>query len=371
MVSKEDVAEYARKLGFADIGFTSAEPFETQKELLASRWEGYAWTAEDGFDLREGVDPRRILPGAKSIIVLIENYFQKSLPPSMEPHFGRAYQDDDRVTKDGMTLRLKTLRKYLRDREVESKAPWNLSARFAAAKAGLGYFGKNGFFFSRAARGSSWVWPVALVVDHEFAPDPPSLEVGCPEWCKNTCITSCPTGAMKGPRKMDPRKCISYLTWSESDGITPVEFREPMGLWVYGCDRCQNVCPRNEARLAQQPPLNERVVPKAEDFELSRLLHMDEEYFKTRIFPHMFYLSVKGMWQWQMNVARAMGNSLDPKYIADLIRAFRENQDERVCGMTAWALGRIGGSEARTALGNFLGNSKGLVREEILQALAR
>jgi epoxyqueuosine reductase len=109
----------------------------------------------------------------------------------------------------------------------------------------------------------------------------------------------------------------------------------------------------------------------AKDFELSKLLHMDKAYFSSRIWPHMFYMSENDLWRWKMNVARAMGNMLDPKNIPDLIRAFRENEDERLLGMVAWALGRIGGPKAKAALEEFLSGSDDLVREEILQALEK
>ncbi len=83
----------------------------------------------------------------------------------------------------------------------------------------------------------------------------------------------------------------------------------------------------------------------------------------------MFYIDAENMWLWKMNVARVMGNTCDPKYIPDLIRAFSENEDERVRGIIAWSLGRLGGVKARTALEGFLKGSEGPVRKEIEQAL--
>ena len=106
-----------------------------------------------------------------------------------------------------------------------------------------------------------------------------------------------------------------------------------------------------------------------EDFGLEQLLHMDAPYFNTRVWPHMFYMSEKDLWRWKMNVARAMGNSLDDRYVPELVRAWEENQDERVLGMLVWALGRIGGREARKALNDFRPKSEGLVLEEISAAL--
>jgi epoxyqueuosine reductase len=151
--------------------------------------------------------------------------------------------------------------------------------------------------------------------------------------------------------------------------ITPRELREPMGLYVYGCDRCQNVCPRNLPWLSGERPVNRRVEAKAADFDLRALLHMDAPYFQNRVWPHMFYMSSSNLWKWKMNVARAMGNSRDGSYVPDLVRAYGENGDERVRGMIAWALGRLGGAGARDALERFRDGSEGVVREEIEAAL--
>ena len=83
----------------------------------------------------------------------------------------------------------------------------------------------------------------------------------------------------------------------------------------------------------------------------------------------MFYMSYDDVWRWKMNVARVMGNSLDERYVADLVTAFSENGDDRVRGMAAWALGRIGGSAARKALEGFLPGAAGDLREEVEAAL--
>ena len=98
---------------------------------------------------------------------------------------------------------------------------------------------------------------------------------------------------------------------------------------------------------------------------------MDDAFFKSRVWPHMFYMSPNNLWKWKMNVARAMGNSLDDSYVPDLIRACEENGDDRLRGMIAWALGRIGGSHAKGALERLLAGSSGIVREEIEAALGR
>jgi epoxyqueuosine reductase len=370
MLTKEDIITKAMELGFQDVGFTTAAPFESQKEILASRKEDYAFLLSR-IDLINGVDPGQLLPGAKSIIVLVSGYFDEAFSRSMEVHFGRCYHDDDRQTKTGRSRRTAAFTGFLKENGIAFKIPGNLPHRLTAARAGLGTFGKNNFFYSRKVSAkSSFVFPMAIVVDREFAPDEPTIEVGCPDWCRNACIAACPTRAIKGPNRLDPARCISFLSYFAKE-ITPVELREPMGQWVFGCDHCQNVCPRNAPALARNLPMNPRVGDKPADFELKKLLQMDETYFETKIRPHMFYISTKNMWLWKMNVARVMGNSLDPEYVPELIRAFKENTDERVQGMIAWSLGKLGGNESQSALKAFLPESSGLVRKEIEDALQR
>jgi epoxyqueuosine reductase len=369
MISKEEIVEKACEYGFEDAGFTTAEPFASQRLLLDERQEEYGWAIRSGLDLLAGTDPQTILPGAKSIIVVIEPYFREAFPPSLERHFGRCYLDDDRMTGNRLGKRIKAFRTYLRDYGINSKVPFHLPHRLAAARAGLGTFGKNCLFYSRkAAAGGSWVTPVALVVDQAFAPDEPTLEVGCPDWCRNACIAACPTGALLGPRHLDPRRCISYLTYFGSE-LTPTELREPMGLCVYGCDRCQNVCPRNSPWLARTLPMNQKAAGMVENFGLEKLLHMDKAFFTEKIWPHMFYMSDADLWRWKVNAARAMGNTRDEAYVPHLVSAFGESGDERVAAMIAWALGRIGGLSARQALETFLPDSRSPVREEIRAAL--
>jgi epoxyqueuosine reductase len=344
MVEQEKIIEKALELGFADIGFTTAEPFHEHHRLLSEMQDEYGWAEKVGLDLLSGTDPARIMPDATSIIVLLELYFKEAYPKKVEGHFGRCYLDDDRVTHDGLTRRIKAFREFLRSNGIDSKVPFNLPHRVAAARAGMGTFGKNCLFYSnKAARQSSWVLPIAVVVNHEFSPGTPSIETDCPSWCRNACIAACPTRALKGNGRIDPRKCISFLSYFGRD-LTPREMREPMGMFVYGCDRCQNVCPRNQGWLAKDLPLNENVVKKAGDFDLSLLLHMDKDYFEKKIWPHMFYMSYTDIWRWKMNVARVMGNTRDRAFIPDLERAFMENEDPRVKSMAVWALSRIGGA---------------------------
>lgn len=371
MTNKHQIIKEALRLGFDDIGFTSAEIFDSQLKILKKRREHYAWTGEAGFDLEKGADPLSCLAGAKSIIVLLANYFTGSFPHPLLGRFGRCYQDDDRMTKDGLSRKLKGFRGFLTEQGIESAVPMNLPHRLAAARAGLGDFGKNCLFYAkRVARQSSWIIPLAIVVNHEFPPDEPSPKIGCPDWCRNACLAACPTGALTGPLEIDPRRCISYLTYFGA-GLTPLPLREPMGMWVYGCDRCQEVCPRNTPWLNQDLPVNVKVQAKAPAFDLTSLLRMDQEYFEKKIWPHMFYIAPADRWRWQMNAARALGNSRDERYLEDLATALKNAEHVNVRAMAAWAIGAIGGEKAADLLTQALAGSAEPVRAEIETALTK
>ena len=370
MITKADIIRKAREEGFADIGFTTAEPFESHRQILSARQEAYEWVGKMGLDLIKGTAPKSVMPAAETVIVLMEAYLRNSYPRCMEAHFGRCYLDDDRVLKNGLAVRFKAFRAWLRDNGIESKSGMNLPHRAAAARAGLGTLGKNCLFYSRTAvRQGSWVLPIALLVDRSFEPDSPSVRMGCPDWCRNVCVAACPTRALKGDGTLDPRKCISYLSYY-GEGMTPRALREPMGLYVYGCDRCQNVCPRNAPWLARDLPEHPKMAAMEADFALERLLHMDQVYYKEKIWPHMFYMPADQIWRWQMNAARAMGNTRDERYVDDLTTAASDGADERVRAMAAWALGRIGGPRARAGLEQLRPRAAGLLLEEVEAALS-
>lgn len=371
MVSRQDIIDKAFELGFADIGFTGIEPFSSQKDYLNNENSHYGWTEKIGLSLKESIDPSSVLENARSIIVLLHGYYTKSIPVSLLNNYGRCYLTDDRVTKDGLYLIIKAFREFLRNNNIHSRLSKSLPDKLAAARAGVGTFGKNCLLYaSRSVKRSSWVVPVVIVVDREFEPDSPSVITGCPDWCRNACIASCPTRALLGGGRIDPIRCISYLTYY-GEGLTPMELREPMGMYIYGCDRCQNVCPRNYAWMNSEHEEYRKLKDMAEIFRPEKILMMDKDYFKKFIWPRMFYISSSDIWRWKMNAARALGNSLERVYIPVLINALQNEDDDRVRCMSAWALGRIGGNEAADALKKMKESCSGYLLHEIEEALKK
>ena len=372
MALKQRLIERALELGFIDVGFTTTEPLDLYVREIESRPDMYDWVeGSEGVDLKRGALLSRNHPWAKSLMVLILNYHSRRFPPQLTGKIGRIYQADDRQEMKDWLLNGMTFLSFLGEQGLRAQYDAEIPARMAAARAGVTTYGKNCFAYARRTMlGASWLISIPILLDREFEPDTASIEYACPEWCRNACIAACPTGALYSPGKMNPRKCIAYKTYY-APGITPMDSREPMGTWVYGCDRCQLVCPRNQAWMDQDLPDNPSLMERAGDFELATLLTMDQDHYENKVWPLAFYIPKENMAKWKMNAARAMGNLGDQKYVPVLTRVLAENPDDTVRGMCAWALGRLAGSQARAALESRLPHEEGLVRKEIELALEK
>jgi epoxyqueuosine reductase len=370
MSLKDSIRDKALELGFEDVGFTGVEPLERYIEEIESRPpDMYGWVQTERFNTLRGARPGVKHDWARSMVVLIRNYHRRAFPPQMLGVIGRCYQVDERKEHGVEHRRLVEFIQFIKARGLRAWFDGEIPARMSAARAGIVTYGKNCFVYARnSMRGASWLESIPLLLDVELAPDEPSIELGCPQWCKNACIAACPTGALYAPQKMNPLRCIAYHSYYTS-GITPLEFREPMGCWVYGCDRCQEVCPRNQTWLNQKLPENESLTRRAPDFDLRALLSMDERHYVERVWPLAFYISRKNAAKWQMNAARALGNLGDADNAPLLARTLVESPHEMVRGMCAWSLGRLGGARARAALEGRLPREQGWVRAEIEQAL--
>lgn len=369
MSLKERIREEALDLGFEEAGFTGVEPLDLYIEEIHSRPEMYAWANTDFFSVVRGASPAVKHPWARSIVVLVRNYYTRRFPEELVGLFGRAYQVDERKVHREESARLLAFLGFLRGEGVEARFDEEVPARMTAARAGVVTYGKNCFVFARnSMKGASWLESIPLLLDSELEPDEPSIELDCPPNCKDRCIKACPTGAIYAPLKMNPLRCIAFNTYYGAD-LTPLELREPMGTWVYGCDACQEACPRNLPWMKQELPSNEDLESRAGDYRLTTLLRMDEPYYLERVWPRFFYMSRKRVDRWQMNAARALGNLADPDHVPVLVKSLAESPYPNVRAMSAWSLGRIGGARARGALENRLVIDDVQVAREIRQAL--
>lgn len=368
---KQRIREKALELGFDDIGFTTTDPLDLYLKEIASRENMYDWVMTDKFNLKESASPRQKHPWAQSMLVLIRNYHNRSFPPQLVGKIGRRYLIDERVEKGEEYRRVVDFFHFLKGEGVRFYYDTATPARMSAARAGLVTYGKNCFVFARRGiLGASWLHIMPLLLDVEIPPDASSIELGCPTWCRNACIAACPTRAIYAQKKMRPQRCIAFQTYY-STGITPMELREPMGTWVYGCDRCQEVCPRNDAWMKQDLPDNPSLLKRASDFQLDRLLTMSQNHYVEKVWPLAFYIAKDNVAKWRMNAARALGNLGDRQYVPLLAQTLAENESEPVRGMCAWALGRLGGAGAKKALESRLGAEEGMVKDEIESALEK
>ncbi|MGH2437235.1 MAG: tRNA epoxyqueuosine(34) reductase QueG, partial [bacterium] len=233
--------------------------------------------------------------------------------------------------------------------------------RALAHRAGLGWFGKNTMLITKTGHGS-YVFLGEILTDLVLEPDAPA-EGSCGR-CR-ICLDQCPTGAIVAPNVVDARRCISYLT-IELRGWIPQELRPLMGTWVFGCDICQDVCPHNtlvkRGLHAEFAPRRDVQFP-----DLIELLHLDERTYQER-FRHSAVKRAKRQGL-RRNAAVALGNLRDTRAVPALARALSDS-DPFVRGHAAWALGRIGGSEAKTALAARIALEDDLeVQSEIRNAL--
>ncbi len=368
---KERIRQRALELGFEDAGFTGVEPLDLYVREIQSRPEMYGWVNQEAFSTLRGASLGGKHPWARSMVVLVRNYHKHQFPEQLLGRYGRCYQVDERKVRRGEYRRFKAFLDFVKAEGVRSLFDEEIPARMSAARAGIVTYGKNCFVFARRGmKKASWLESIPLLLDAGVEPDEPSIELACPPGCKELCLKACPTGALYEPLKMNPLRCIAFQTYYGPD-MNPPDLRESMGTWVYGCDRCQEVCPRNRPWMRQALPANEDLEARVADYDLTALLTMSQAHYEEKVWPRFFYISCSRMDRWQMNAARALGNLGDGGSIAVLARVLVESPFENVRGMCAWALGRLGGGQAKQALEGRRRNEGGLVREEIEGALKR
>ena len=397
MLNTSTIKEYAYALGFDLVRITSGEEFPEAERVIQERiaqglMDGLPWfTAERA---QVSCHPDALLPGAQSIIALAMFYLTEQPDEVGEDRpRGRisryAWGDDyHEIIKPKLQQFGAWLRDYARDEvsEVETRLfvdTGRMVDRAVAQRAGLGWYGKNTNILTKGW--GSWVFLAEVVTNlplggdsGQFYDSPSKANCGSCE----ICLRACPTGALPAPYVLDNTRCISYLT-IELRGSIPLELRPLMGNLIFGCDICQQVCPVNivaERRLGLRKdgrvstPLQfhprQEFRPRAgtgSSPELIPLLSLTEEQFRER-----FRLSPirrtkrRGLLR---NVCVALGNIRDAQAVPALIGALHD-YEPLVRGHAAWALGRIGGEQAKRALEEALGTEgEEEVRREVRCAL--
>jgi epoxyqueuosine reductase len=354
MSLSEDIKDFGLDLGYSKVGITTADGFPDYIAELNSRRDMYAWYIEGAFQPLTGADPKSVMPSAKSIIVVAYDAFKESFPEKLVGKIGRFYQSRCYLTPRHRIngARRHLMREFLEKSGCQVAQRLVVPERLSAARAGIVTYGKNTFAFAEGI--GSFILVTAFIVDAELEYDEPTIEVKCPPKC-TACFDACPTGALYESLKMDPRRCIAFNTFMTQDdylvGVTsyiPPDIREKMGIWIHGCDICQEVCPRNQKKLKAKLSRNEFLTKVAQDFELTKLLNLSDEFYIERVQPLM-YNYIRDKKYFQRNAAIALGNMGDPTFIPDLAQAMQDPEG-LVRAYAAWALGKIGGSQVRQIL---------------------
>jgi epoxyqueuosine reductase len=273
------IKQLARELGFSYCGLSKAEFLEEEaprlEEWLRRGYHGKMKYMENHFDKR--LDPRLLVPGAKSVVSLIYNYYpQKDLAQNDNFKIAKyAYGEDYHfVIKEKLhelLFRLQEKAGQINGRVFVDSAP--VMERTWARRAGIGWVGKNSLLLNRSM--GSFFFLAELIIDLELEYDGPIKD-----YCGTctACMDACPTNAIPQPYVVDGSKCISYFTIELKEEI-PEDVKGKFENWIFGCDICQDVCPWN--RFAQ-PHREPRFTPHPELEHLQRQdwIELTEEVFK-------------------------------------------------------------------------------------------
>jgi epoxyqueuosine reductase len=337
---KEAIRAEAAALGFVACGFARADCAPEAGEQLM-RWidEGrhgsMDWLAARA---HQRVAPTALWPDARSVIALGMSYAPESNPlDGADPAAGRiSVYAQGRDYHDVVKKRLKALARWLVGQSgCELKvfvdtAP--VMEKPLSAAAGIGWQGKHTNLVSREH--GSWLFLGIILTALDLEPDEPARDTcgSC-----TACLDACPTQAFDEARRIDARKCISYLT-IEHKGPIPQQFRRAMGNRIYGCDDCLAVCPWN--RFAKSAAANQAFVAR-EDLKappLEELLALDDATFRAKFSGSP--IKRIGVNRMLRNCLIAAGNSGDPALLPS-IRAHLDHEDSVVAEAAQWALGEL------------------------------
>jgi epoxyqueuosine reductase len=247
--------EKAKSLGFQDIGISKArELTEEAKNLekwLLNGFHGDMEYMHRDFDLR--IDPKKLFPGAKTIISLTHNYYNDiqfedaSRPKIAKYAYGKDYH---KVLKKKCNLLIDWIieqKGTIQARAFVDSAP--ILERKWAEISGIGWIGKNSLLLTKGKGSFFFLSEIIIDIPMEYT------ESKATDYCGKCtkCIDACPTEAIVAPYQIDSNKCISYLTIEYKKEL-PDTYNDKMNSWIFGCDICQDVCPINARSKNHQEP---------------------------------------------------------------------------------------------------------------------
>ena len=279
------IKQQACLLGFDFCGIAKAQMLDDDarklENWLNTNMHGQMKYMENYFDLR--VDPGKLVPGAKSVITLLKNYFpsqqqQPGTPKISKYAYGKDYHE---VIRSQMNTLLQLMQDEIGEihgRGFVDSAP--VLERSWAQRSGLGWIGKNGNLLTKES--GSFFFIATLITDLELEYDDPFAK----DFCGNCtrCIDACPTDAILPGKVINGSKCISYYTIELKDSLIPGEMKGKFNDWAFGCDVCQDVCPWNRFSKPNDEP-EFTPIPEVLNLATKEWEQMTEESFK-KIFKH-------------------------------------------------------------------------------------
>lgn len=275
------VKQNAASLGFSYCGIAKADFLDEDAKRLEA-WlnqnlHGKMQYMETHFDMR--VDPRRLVPGAKSVITVLKNYYPEAQQTTNSPHIAKyAYgKDYHEVIRAQLKEFLQILNEEIGEiagRGFVDSAP--VLERTWAVKTGAGWIGKNGNLINKQL--GSFYFIATLIVDIELEYDDPFAKDYCGSCSK--CIDSCPTEAIQPNKQINGSKCISYFTIELKDALIPEEMKGKFQNWMFGCDICQDVCPWNRFSKPNAEP-QFSAIPEILSYSNKQWKSISEEAFKN------------------------------------------------------------------------------------------
>jgi epoxyqueuosine reductase len=332
--------------GFALVGFAAIRRLE-DREVFYRQWLDDGRHGSMSYLVRDPerrFDPRNLDHRFKTVVSLGLPY-HSPMPPkhdwraelrgriaayAMGPDYHDVVLRKARAVADAMT----ELRSGIITRAYVDTGP--VFEREWAAEARIGWFGKNTTILSREH--GSYFFLAEIFCDLELEPSNAPYRDHCGTCTR--CLDLCPTNALADGYLMEPRLCISYLT-IENRGPIPIELRQKLGNWIFGCDICQEVCPWNE-------PLGENLASELVPF-MPDLMTLDDAGFSRRFSRSAIKRTKRrGLLR---NTAVALGNSGNREAVPVLARSIECEPEAIVRSHCAWALGQLGGPIARRSLG--------------------
>lgn len=336
---KDELLRRAAALGFDRAGVAHVEPLGRDADALTTFVEDgkhgqMAWL-KDTLPVRLDPSHPDMLSGARTILALATSYLRDEGDVGPSPAVVARYARG-RDYHNVIGTRAKKLAAYLRTvghRARSSVDSMPVLERAWAQRAGLGFIGKNGCLIVPGL--GSHVLLAAVITDAVLPPDLP-MDERCGS-CRR-CLDACPTDAFEGERKLDARKCISYLTIEHRGPIDPA-LRPRLGRWLLGCDACQDVCPFNKT----SPPSAARTEPFAPhprwQTDAAQLLTMDEASFDGwSLGSPVRRLGVENA---ARNAAYVLGNGGDKRHLPVLRSAAAEHPSEVVREAASWAIDQL------------------------------